>query len=99
MTNYCKCGGKVALGMAWVNSTEPDQEPYDNGFIETIEDDVNMKINDYEIKLEDPISIIIGSCVKCGKIYSADVQETFDEKYAKIVEREGSEKRGNKNNG
>ena len=86
MTNYCECGGKVALSMAFISNIEPDQEPYDNGFEEIIEDGEKMKIGDWEIGC-DTFSVIINSCVNCGKVYSADVQEDFPDEYNKIIER------------
>ena len=83
MTNYCSCGGKVALGTAHINGFSIDQEPFDSGFLEMEENDIDLD--------EEIISVLISACIKCKKIYSADVNETYDEKYAKVVERKEEE--------
>ncbi len=69
MTYYCKCGGLIALGMAYIDEVTLDQEPYDNGFIEG-----NMD----EVQLNNPLSYAILVCEKCGETYSEDCQNTFD---------------------
>lgn len=76
MTNYCKCGGKVALGTSGVNYMDLDQEPFDCGVIERDSEDINIE----------SFNLSINACVECGKVYEVSIMEDFDDKYAKVVE-------------
>ncbi len=77
MTYYCKCGGKIASGIAYINGMTSDQEPFDDGFIEG---------NEEEIELDYPLNFLILACVKCKKPYGADLQNTF-ENIHKVIKR------------
>lgn len=86
MTNYCSCGGKVALATQYFQTAEPDQEPFDNGFIEDVTREAFCSAD--EMRLEDPIRVTVNACVDCGKVYNAQIDEDFNEKYAKVVKRD-----------
>ena len=89
MTNYCKCGGKIALCYGVANFFEPDSEPFDNGFY----DKVDEKLLDSGDLRTDGVGVNARVCIECKKIFGADVSESFNEEYDKTVDRDVLEKK------